>query len=122
MIIDRCRNKKEFKRLYKERPMPNQYNLGFLLNNPNLFCFYGEDDGLLKGYITVQVENGLLTLSGASVPKNMSDNIKAIMTVCDAFNEDIYAITGLKHAGYVLKKAGFVKVDDNKYVRYRNGQ
>ena len=121
MIIDRCRNKKEFKRLYYSRPMPRQYKLRFLFNNPHLYCFYGEDDGLLKGYITIQRELGLLTLSGASVPKNMSDNIDAIMTVCNAFDDDMYAFTTLKQARYILKKAGFIQLDNDKLVRYKNG-
>lgn len=122
MIIDHIRDEKEFKKLYDDRPMPSPYDYDWLIKNPCLYCFYGETDGKLKGFITVQRENVDLTLSGVSVRKNMSDNIQAIITVCDSFNEDMVAYTELKHAGLVLKKAGFEHIKDDKYVRYKNGK
>lgn len=118
MIIDHIRDKNEFKRLYDERPMPSPYDYDWLINNPHLYCFY--DDKLL-GFITVQREGEELTLSGVSIRKNMSNIIKAIITVCEAFNEDMYSYTPLKHAGLVLKKAGFKHLENDKYVRYKNG-
>ena len=51
----------------------------------------------------------------------MLDIITAIITVCESFDEDIYSYTPLKHAGLVLKKAGFKHIKDDKYVRYTNG-
>lgn len=122
MIIDHCRDVKELKELYLTRPMPNQYGFAWLLNNPNLFCFYDEVDGSLRGFITIQREGKYLTLSGTSVRKNMPDNIQAIIKVCEAFNEDMYSFTPLRHAGLVLKKAGFVRIGKEKYVRYKNGK
>jgi hypothetical protein len=128
MIIDHVRNKEELKRLYSSRPMPNQYDFKWLINNPNLFCFYGEKKGDLRGFITVQEEevegfNGkVLTLSGTSVRGNMADNIQAIITVCNAFDDDMYSLTPLKHAELVLKKAGFTKIGNNLFVRYKNGK
>lgn len=105
--------------------MPSQYNFNWLVNNPNLFCFYDEKNGKLRGFITIQNENGELTLSGTSVRKNYKDNIDAVRTICKAFSEDICAYTPLKEAGLVLKKSGFQKVytDDNKITkwRYTNG-
>lgn len=128
MIIDRVRDKEEFIKLYNSRPMPNQYELDFLLNNPNLFCFYDETKGFLRGFITIQNEEfeelnnkTVLTLSGTSIRKNMSDNIQAIIKVCEAFNDDMYSYTPLKHAALVLKKAGFKKVKESIFVRYKNG-
>ena len=121
MIIDHIRDEEEFKRLYESRPMPSQYDFKWLLNNPNLFCFYDELSGILLGFITIQREGKYLTLSGTSIRKNMPNIITAIITVCDAFNEDMYAFTPLKHAGYVLKKAGFKHIKNDKYVRYKNG-
>ena len=122
MIIDHIRDYEEFQRLYDERPMPSPYNYEWLINNPHLYCFY--EDNKLLGFITIQNENdGELTLSGVSIPKNMSNVINAIITVCDSFNEDMYSYTPLKHAGLVLKKAGFKKLEKNKYVRYKqNGK
>mgnify|MGYP002522813121 CR=1 FL=1 len=120
MIIDHCRDLSELYNLYANRPMPNQYEWDFLVHNPHLFCFYDEETGKLKSFITMQEEDGELTLSGISVRKNMPDNIDAIITICNAFNQDIYSYTDLKHAGLLLKKAGFKKIGTNKYVRYKN--
>lgn len=122
MIIDHCRNKDELYNLYSNRPMPNQYEFEWLVNNPNLFCFYDEEQGFLRGFITIQKEGDELTLSGTSIKGNMPDNVQAIIKVCNAFNQDMYAYTPLRHAALVLRKAGFKKISKNKYVRYKNGQ
>lgn len=124
MIIDRCRDVEELKRLYDSRPMPFQYEFEFLINNPNLFCFYDEQEGFLRGFITVQYEydegEKVLTLSGTSVKKNFKDNVDAIEMVCSLFDEDIYSYTPLKEAGLVLRKARFERVDNKgKYIRRR---
>lgn len=121
MIIDHIRDLEEFKKLYESRPMPHGYEFNWLVNNPNLFCFYDEKNGRLRGFITVQIEGGELTLSGVSVRKNFLDNIEAVKTVCKAFKEDIYAYTPLKEAGLVLKKAGFERVysSDKELIKWR---
>lgn len=125
MIIDRCRNIEELKNLYKSQPMPDQYDFDFLVNNPYLYCFYDEEQGFLRGFITIQKEliDGVkrLTLSGTSIRKNMPDNINAIIKICNAFKDDMYAYTTLKHAALTLKKAGFEKVKENIYKRCYNG-
>lgn len=126
MIIDHVRDKDEFIKLYNERPLPFQYDIDFLLNNPLLFCLYDDDkDGALKAYITVQREDGELTLSGASYRKNMPDNTQFIIMVCKAITDDIYAYTFKKEAALMLLKAGFKKIGTenglNKYIRkYKN--
>lgn len=118
MIIDHCRDREEFEKLYNERPMPYQYDIDFLLKNPMLFCLYDDDkDGALKAYITIQREDGELTLSGASYRKNMPDNERFIIMVCEAIDDDIYAYTTKKEAALMLRKAGFKKIDDTKYIR-----
>lgn len=123
MIIDHIRDINEFKKLYENRPMPSQYDFDWLVNNPLLFCFYDDLTGILYGYITVQQEGEELTLSGASIKKNLKNIIDAIDIVCNSINQDIYSYTSLKHAGYVLKKAGFKKIDNDKYIRrFRNGE
>lgn len=122
MIIDHIRDYDEFKKLYNERPMPNQYDFDWLIKNPCLYCFYDLEKGFLKGFITVQREDDdKLFLSGISLPKLMPDVITAIITVCDSFDEDMYSQTPLKHAALVLKKAGFKHLKDEIYVRYKNG-
>lgn len=123
MVIDHIRDMEEFEKLYYLRPMPNQYDFEFLINNPHLYCFYGIDKGDLRGFITIQKEfieelnNKVLTLSGISTRKNMTNNIKAIIKVCKAFNEDIYSCSELKNAHLVLKKAGFQEIKKNIYMR-----
>lgn len=121
MIIDHIRDKKEFKALYDSRPMPIPYDYEWLIKNPNLFCFYDEKKGFLKGFITVQREDSELTLSGVSIRKIMPDVITAIVTVCEAFNENMYSYTRVKPAILCLLRAGFKHLKDDKYVRYKYG-
>lgn len=121
MIIDHPRDLNELYKLYTERPMPNQYDWDFLINNPALFCFYDEETGKLKGFITVQKECDLLTLSGTAIRGIMPDIVAAIIKVCEAYKENMYSFTPLRHAALVLRKAGFKHIKDDKYVRYNNG-
>lgn len=121
MIIDHIRDLAEFRAFWQKYKMPNPYEYDWLINNPNLFCAYM--DNKLVGYITVQREGGELTLSGASVRKNMKNNIDFINKVCDAFDEDMFSYTKVRPAEMVLLKARFKKIDNNgKYVRYKNGK
>lgn len=123
MIIDHIRDLEEFRRLYEERPLNDGlYTFEHIVNNPNLFCFYDENNAKLLAYIFINKDNsGNLYLSGASVPKNMPDNINAILTICNAFNQDMYSETDSKAAAFLLRKAGFKKIEDNLFVRYKNG-
>lgn len=121
MIIDHIRDMEEFKALYDERPMPIPYDFEWLIKNPCLYCFYDEETGEYKGFITVQREDGELTLSGVSIRKNMPDNVNGIVTVCNGFDEDMYSYTTVKSAILCLLRAGFKHLTGNKYVRYRNG-
>ena len=80
-----------------------------------------DEDSVLWGYISVQREHGVLSLSGASKRKNMQENINFINMVCDAFDEDMYAFTRVRPAIAVLRKAGFKKVHNDKYVKVKRG-
>ena len=122
MIIDHIRDMEEFKQLYDSRPMPMPYNFEWLIKNPCLFCFYDEKKGNLKGFITVQREDSELTLSGVAIRKIMPDIITAIVTVCNAFDEDMYSYTRVRPAILCLLRAGFKHLKDDKYVRYKNGK
>ena len=123
MILDHCRDKKELYELYKNRPMDDGiFDFDFIVNNPHLYCFYDRDKGYLKGYANIyKNETGNLYFSGAGVRKNMSENINAIIKVCEAYNEDMYAETDKKEAIICLLKAGFKKIKENLFVRYKNG-
>ena len=121
MIIDHIRDLEEFREFYNTYKYPGLYNFNWIVNNPNLFCLYDEDS-VLWGYISVQKEHGVLSLSGASKRKNMQENINFINMVCDAFDEDMYAFTRVRPAIAVLRKASFKKVYDDKYVRLKRGK
>lgn len=124
MIIDHIRNLEEFKNLFVHRPMQTDlFSLEHIIKNPHLYCFYGEKDGLLKGFIFLtQDSDKNLYLSGVSVPKNLPDNKDAIIKVCEAYKQDIYSDTDLKHAVYMLKLAGFKHYKGNIYVREYRGE
>lgn len=123
MIIDHIRNLKEFWKFYNDRPMNDgQYTFEHIVNNPNLFCFYDETNGTLKGYIFItEDEKGRLFLSGAGAKKNMLDNTNAIIKVCEVFPCEMYSNTDKKEAQFILKKAGFKKIEQDLFVRYKNG-
>ena len=123
MILDHCRDKKELYELYKNRPMDDGiFDFDFIANNPHLYCFYDEDKGYLKGYANIyEDEQGRLYLSGASIRKNMSENINAIIKLCKAYKKNVYAETDKKEAIYCLIKAGFKKIKENLYMRCKNG-
>ena len=124
MIIDRCRDKDEFYNFYKTHPMDDElYSYNFILNNPHLYCFYNEDNGILEGFIFItQSKNKDLYLSGAGIRKNMPENINAIIKVCEAYPKNMYSETDKKPAQVVLRKAGFKKISNNIFVRYKNGK
>jgi hypothetical protein len=122
LIIDRCRDYEEFSDFYANHPMDDGlFSYDFIKNNPFLICAYDEDNGKLRAYANMYVDDNRLFLSGASERKNLPDNIAFIIKICDAFNEDIYADTDKKTARIVLNRAGFQRLTNNLYVRYKNG-
>ena len=124
MILDHIRDLVEFEKFFNEHPLGAElYTFDFIKDNPNLFCFYDEENGNLDGYIVITADkNDRLYLSGAARRKNMRENINAIKMVCDAFPCDIYSETDKKPAKLVLLKAGFKKLHNNLYRRIRYGK
>ena len=119
MIIDHIRDIKEFKELYDSRPMPIEYDYDWLIKNPCLYCFYGEEKGERRKDRQRKKKASEKIFLPVSVRKNMPDNIAAIITVCNGFNEDMYSYTKVKSAILCLLKAGFKHLKNNKYVRYK---
>lgn len=121
MIVDKIRDKKEFEKFYSDYPMGDGlFSYDFIVNNPHLYCFYDETKGFLRGYINIyRDELNRLLLSGASIRKNLPDNIQAIITVCNEYDENMYSDTDKKEAAFCLKKAGFKKIENNLYMRYK---
>ena len=119
MIVSRCRDIEEFKKVHA------QCENGCISTAENLlalgdycFCFYSRDTGKLLGCIYLEDDNGRVCLSGFSVRKNYDIVIRAIKLISDIFHEDdLYSLTDKKSAIMVLLRCGFKKIDEETYLR-----
>ena len=119
MIVSRCRDIEEFKKVHA------QCDNGCISTAENLlalgdycFCFYSKDTGKLLGCIYLEDDNGRVCLSGFSVRKNYDIVIRAIKLISDIFHkDDLYSLTDKKSAILVLLRCGFKKIDDETYLR-----
>ena len=119
MIVSRCRDIEEFKKVHA------QCDNGCISTAENLlalgdycFCFYSKDTGKLLGCIYLEDDNGRVCLSGFSVRNNYDNVIRAIKLISDIFHEDdLYSLTNKKSAIMVLLRCGFKKIDDETYLR-----
>ena len=119
MIVSRCRDIEEFKKVHA------QCDNGCISTAENLlalgdycFCFYSKDTGKLLGCIYLEDDNGRVCLSGFSVRKNYDNVIRAIKLISDFFHkDDLYSLTNKKSAIMVLLRCGFKKIDDETYLR-----
>ena len=119
MIVSRCRDIEEFKRVHAQCEndrIPSAESI--LALNEYCFCFYSKDTGKLLGCIYLEDDNGRVCLSGFSVRKNYDIVLRAIKLISDVFHEDdLYALTDKKSAIMVLLRCGFKKIDDETYLR-----
>ena len=119
MIVDRCRDIEEFKRVHAQCEndrIPSAESI--LALNEYCFCFYDKNTGKLLGCIYLEDDNGRVCLSGFSVRKNYRVVIKAIKFISNLVREDnLYALTDKKSAILVLLRCGFKKIDDETYLR-----
>ena len=119
MIVSRCRDIEEFKRVHAlcdNGCISTAENL--LALGDYCFCFYSKDTGKLLGCIYLEDDNGRVCLSGFSVRKNYDIVIRAIKLISDIFHEDdIYSLTDKKSAIMVLLRCGFKKINDETYLR-----
>ena len=119
MIVSRCRDIEEFKRVHSQCAndrIPSAESI--LALNEYCFCFYSKDTGKLLGCIYLEDDNGRVCLSGFSVRKNYRVVIKAIKFISSLFHEDnLYALTDKKSAILVLLRCGFKKIDNETYLR-----
>lgn len=119
MIVSRCRDIEEFKKVHA------QCDNGCISTAENLlalgdycFCFYSRETGKLLGCIYLEDDNGRVCLSGFSVRKNYDIVIRAIKLISDIFHEDdLYSLTDKKSAIMVLLRCGFKKIDNETYLR-----
>ena len=119
MIVSRCRDIEEFKRVdaqCENDRIPSAESI--LALDKYCFCFYSKDTGKLLGCIYLEDDNGRVCLSGFSVRKNYDIVIRAIKLISDIFHEDdLYSLTDKKSAIMVLLRCGFKKIDDETYLR-----
>ena len=119
MIVSRCRDIEEFKKVHAQREndrIPSAESI--LALDKYCFCFYSKDTGKLLGCIYLEDDNGRVCLSGFSVRKNYDIVIRAIKLISDIFHEDdLYSLTDKKSAIMVLLRCGFKKIDDETYLR-----
>lgn len=119
MIVSRCRDIEEFKRVHAQCEndrIPSAESI--LALDKYCFCFYSKDTGKLLGCIYLEDDNGRVCLSGFSVRKNYDNVIMAIKLISDIFHEDdLYSLTNKKSAIMVLLRCGFKKIDDETYLR-----
>lgn len=119
MIVSRCRDIEEFKRVHAlcdNGCISTAENL--LALGDYCFCFYSKDTGKLLGCIYLEDDNGRVCLSGFSVRKNYDIVIRAIKLISDIFHEDdLYSLTDKKSAIMVLLRCGFKKINDETYLR-----
>lgn len=117
MIISKCKDIEEFKRVHAECKNDRIPSAESILALDN-YCFCVYDDDKLKGCIYLEDDNGRVCLSGFSVRKNYDIVIKAIKFISNLFHEDdIYSLTDKKSAIMVLLRCGFKKIDDETYLR-----
>ena len=119
MIVSRCRDIEEFKKVHAQCEndrIPSAESI--LALGDYCFCFYSKDTGKLLGCIYLEDDNGRVCLSGFSVRKNYDIVIRAIKLTSDIFHkDDLYALTDKKSAIMVLLRCGFKKIDDETYLR-----
>ncbi len=86
--------------------------------NDTLFYAFHTDDGAFASCAYYYLkEDGKLYLNAFGARKMHEFNIKALKTMFDWFNCDIYAITPHKTAILCLLRAGFKKISNELYVK-----
>lgn len=118
MIIDRCRDIEEFKRVHAECENERINTAENILRNWDYhFCFY-KDNGEFVGCIYLEEDEGKLCLSGFSKRKNYDIVIEAIKWVSEFMRkDDLYSHTDLSNAKIVLLRSGFKKIKENWFFR-----
>lgn len=119
MIIDRCRDIEEFKRVHAECENDRIPSAESILALGNYcFCFYEKETEKLVGCIYLEDDEGRVCLSGFSVRKNYDIVIKAIKFISELVREDdLYSMSDKPSAKLVLRRCGFKQIDDETFLR-----
>lgn len=119
MIVDRCRDIEEFKRVHSQCENDRIPTAESILRCWDYhFCFYDEDTNKLVGCIYIEEDEGKTCLSGFSIKKNYYNVIDAINWVSEFMRkDDLYSHTTKKCAKIVLLRCGFKKINDEWFVR-----
>jgi hypothetical protein len=119
MIIDRCRDIEEFKRVHAECENDRLPSAEDILRNWDYhFCFYKKETEELTGCIYLEDEDGKVCLSGFSRRKNYDIVIRAIKYISELVREDdLYSMTDKPSAKIVLRRCGFKQIDKETFLR-----
>ncbi len=119
MIVSRCKDIEEFKRVHAQCENERIPSAESILHNWDYhFCFYDDKTQKLIGCIYLEDEDGKTCLSGFALPKNYDTVINAINWVSLYFHaDDLYSKTDKKSAIIVLLRCGFKKIDEETYFR-----
>lgn len=119
MIISRCRDIEEFKKVHAQCEndrIPSAEDILRIWDY--VFCFYDDKTNKLLGCIYLEEDKGRLCLSGFSIRKNYENVIEAIKYISNLVHEhDLYSLTNKKSAIMVLLRCGFKKIDNETYLR-----
>ena len=118
MIVSRCRDIEEFKKVHAQCENDRTPSAESILAlDKYCFCFY-RDNGEFVGCIYLEDDEGRVCLSGFAKPKSYDIVIQAIKFISSLFHEDnLYALTDKKSAILVLLRCGFKKIEDETYLR-----
>ena len=118
MIVDRCRDIEEFRKLHAECENERVATVDEILKHWNYhFCFY-DDDEKLTGCIYIENDEGKPCLSGFSKRKNYKIVIDAIKWVSEFMRQDdLYSHTDFQNAKIVLMRCGFTRISDDWFIR-----
>lgn len=119
MIVDRCRDIEEFKKLHSECENERINTAENILKAWDYhFCFYDEENKNLLGCIYIELDEGRTCLSGFSPRKNYKNIIEAIKWVSEFMRkDDLFSHTDLSNAKIVLTRCGFEKLGDDWFIR-----
>ncbi|MCQ2975128.1 MAG: hypothetical protein MJ211_10030 [Bacteroidales bacterium] len=119
MIVDRCRDVNEFEKFHSKYANEAIHDVSSILSNWDYhFCFYDDNNKELLACAYLHDEDGKIMLSGFAKPKQMNNVIDGIKWVSDFMKKDVlFSRTTKKPAKLVLLRSGFIKIDNDLFVR-----
>lgn len=119
MIVSRCRDIEEFKKLHAICENERVATASEILKHKNHhFCFYDEKTNELLGCIYIENDDNKPCLSGFSPKKNYANIIEAVKWVSEFMRkDDLFSHTAYRNAKIILLRCGFTKINDEWFIR-----